>query len=1214
MGVDPDGEVHRVKVLSSGELRGTSRGSNRGMVDVEGLPEVPDGFWRGFQLRHGNGEEFIEKAERAANGLRFILGRKTDPGIPEGEMVVVRTGEEAPVLGIRLMTACGPRDRLPPIDLRLGTTRGTNALLERKGDPPLLVVSRGFADLPRIRDQRRPDLFALKVEIPEPLHGPVVEGGGRLGADGEVLERSDPEGLREALSKLSGPLPRAAAICLLHSFRNPEPEETVAEVLREAGISYTALSGELAPYIGYLTRMETALVDAYLGPLMQAYLRSVGEALPERGRFRVMTSAGGLLSREHYRPKDSLLSGPAGGVTGVAAVGARTGRTQLLALDMGGTSTDVSRYSGKKDLVGQHEVGGVCLSAPALRIETVAAGGGSICGFDGKLLTVGPESAGADPGPACYGRGGPLTVTDVNLLLERFPEENIGIPIDRIAAEYAFATLLKEVEAGTGEPVQRETLLRGFLEIANERMSQAIQRISVREGYDPKDFSLVAFGGAGGQHACAIADKIGVREILAPAEAGILSAFGIQQALVEVQEGRQVLQPWRTYSANLETERASLLEAGRAALRREGWDGQQPLDAREEIFLRYTGQDLEIPVEVGAGGVVDRFHQAFKGIFGYVPADRELEVSRLRVRLSVRQAKPETETFEAAGEEAATSPRVLADAYSALVVEAGWRVYRGSKGTHLLKREGEGARVSVGDGDVITKTLVTQRLRNLVEAMGSQLQRTALSTNVKERLDFSCALLDGEGRLVVNAPHIPVHLGALGLCVREVSGEISWKPGDIAVVNHPRYGGSHLPDITLISPVFGGEELLGFLANRAHHAEIGGLLPGSMPPHGKTLEEEGTVISPTLLFDGGKPRWEEVRGIFTGGKYPSRRVEENIADLHAQVASLRKGGELFRALLEVMSNEAFKEHLHFLRRAAHEEVLEPLRTAVGEGLVGHDTLDDGSRLAISLRAGEGKIGIDFSGTSEVHPGNLNATPAIVKSVLLYVLRLMVGGRGDLPLNEGFLDGVDLFLPEGLLNPVFPEAAGECPAVVGGNVEVSQRLANLLIRTFGLAAAGQGTMNNVLFGNDTFSHYETIGGGSGAGPDWEGASGTHVHMSNTAITDPEILEFRFPVRLLEFSLRRGSGGAGVYRGGEGLIREYLALEPMDFSLLTQNRSSGPEGAKGGGRGMPGGQVRIRKDGMVERLAASAHFRAEAGDRLRVETPGGGGWGDAKNPPP
>ena len=1208
IGVDPSGEVHQVKVLSSGELRGRAEEAEGGAVLVQGLPDMPEAFWVGFRFQRGGTAYRIGGARIERQGVRLILDGGGMPEIRSGEVVVLSTGEEAPVVGIRLLTATGPREALPPIDLRLGTTRGTNALLERKGDPPLLIVTEGFGDLPRIRDQRRPDLFALKVALPEPLHGRVLELSTRLDADGEILEPLDRDHLWNLLTNDGDSPPRTAAVCILHSYRNDAVEGAIAEILEEAGVAYIASSAKLAPYIGYLSRMETALVDAYLGPLMEAYLDSVGKRLPEGGRFRVMTSAGGLLSRRHFRPKDSLLSGPAGGVAGVAAIGVRTQRSHLLALDMGGTSTDVSRYSGKRDLVESHEVGGARLSAPALRIETVAAGGGSICGFDGKLLTVGPESAGADPGPASYGRGGPLTLTDVNLLLGRFPEANIGIPMDRRAAETAFEAVRRQVEEGTGERANREDLLKGFLEIANERMSQAMQRISVREGYDPKEFSLVAFGGAGGQHACAIADRLGMREVLAPAEAGILSAYGIQQARLEVQEGKQVLEPWSAFSEGLEAEVDALEASGRAALRAEGWDGEDPLDIRAEVFLRFRGQDLEIPIEIDGKPVVERFRREFKGIFGYVPPDRELEVSRLRVRLSVCDGSLGGERFEAEGEAMEESIRVIADAFSALVVEPGWRVYRGSEGTLLLKRERPAsAKRTLDGGDILSKTLATQRMRNLVEAMGSQLQRTALSTNVKERLDFSCALLDGKGRLVVNAPHIPVHLGAMGLCVREVSKEFSWKAGDIAVVNHPRYGGSHLPDITLITPVFEGDQLLGFLANRAHHAEIGGLLPGSMPPHAQTLEEEGTVIRPILLFENGESRWDDLRRIFEDGAYPSRRVEENLADLHAQVASLRKGKELFDGLLETVSKAAFSEHLEFLRKTAREEALGPLRMAVGDGLSGSDRLDDGSLLQVQMKPVEDGVCIDFSGTSPVHPGNLNATPAIVSSVLLYVFRLMVGSSGDLPLNEGFLDGVDLKVPEGLLNPRFSEDASRCPAVVGGNVEVSQRLANLLIHTLGMAAASQGTMNNVLFGNDRFSHYETIGGGSGAGPGWDGASGTHVHMSNTAITDPEILEFRFPVRLLKFSLRRGSGGFGSGCGGEGLVREYQALERMDFSLLTQNRSSGAAGARGGKPGMPGRQVRILKEGKVEPLEASAHFRAEAGDRLRVETPGGGGWG-------
>lgn len=1215
IGVDPQGNSRSVKVLSSGQIRGTVRERiNAKTLRVSGLPDQPAGFWEGFRVASEGGRWEVESAVARNNNWVFSFQRALPETLVPGSTLSLETGEEAPVLGIRLLTGKGPREPFPEANLRLGTTKGTNALLEGKGNPPLFVVTKGFGDLLKIRDQRRPELFALNVQTPEALPGPVFELDSRQDKQGAILEDGGLEALRQFLKKESGNLPRTAAVSLIHGYRNAYLEDRVAEVLEEAGISYVAKGSSLSPFIGYLTRSETAVVDAYLGPLMEAYLEAVRNPLPEGGSFRVMTSAGGLLSGAHYRPKDSLLSGPAGGVVGVAALGRRTGRRQLLALDMGGTSTDVSRYSGRKDLVDEHQVGPARLVAPALRIETVAAGGGSICDFDGHLLQVGPESAGADPGPACYGRGGPLTLTDVNLLLGRFSDEHISIPIHREAAEKALAMVQKKVREEGDQNLSREALLEGFLDLANERMSQAMQRISVREGFDPKAFCLVAFGGAGGQHACAIADRLGIGEIMAPAEAGVLSAFGIQEATLEAQQGKQILQPWNSFQKEYKKEAAQLRKEVEQKLEAEGWSGEEEVLCESEIFLRFQGQDLEIPVSTEADSIEEAFGEAFKKIFGYLPEDRVLEVSRLRLRLEVAAGDPEEESFEPVEEYDVSALQVLPDPFSSLVVEPGWRLYRGSAGTRLLKRDQEqdSPRPRQNSRSIIGKTLITQRLRNLVEAMGTQLRRTALSTNIKERLDFSCALLDGAGRLVVNAPHIPVHLGALGLCIRKVSESVDWRPGDIVVVNHPHYGGSHLPDITTIAPVFeegapATDAPLAFLANRAHHAEVGGLLPGSMPPHAKNLAEEGVVIPPTVLFREGKSYWEDLRAIFQNGAWPSRRVEENLADLHAQVASLRKGGEEFQVLLDQIDAEGLEAHLAFLSGLAEDEVRRPLREAVGQGIAGSTELDDGSRIEVSLRPKGDQICIDFTNTSPTHSGNLNATPAIINSVLLYVLRLLVGNRNDLPLNEGFLKSLCLNLPEGMLNPHFPKNPEECPAVVGGNVEVSQRLVDLLLRTLKLSAGSQATMNNILFGNSQFSHYETLGGGSGAGPDWAGASGTHVHMSNTAITDPEILEFRFPVRLWQFALRADSGGRGQYAGGNGLVREYEFLEALQVSLLTQQRDRGPPGLEGGRSGAPGRQLWIPAEGDKKKLKASDRFDASPGDRLILETPGGGGWG-------
>jgi len=1222
-GVDPSGKAHQAKVLSSSCLRGQVVETEPGarLLKVSDIPSMNPGFFKGFSIRIGDWSSPVldsASGDGEESACTFTVGKALPDELKTGALVSLGTGEEAPILGIRMMTGTAPADEFPPLDLRLGSTRGTNALLEEKGDPPLLIMNEGFKDLLRIRDQRRPDLFALQVETPNPLHGPVLEVGGRLDRDGKEVETLDPETIRKPAGDFLKKGITNAVVALMHSYRNPAHEESVVALLRELGYEYVTFSAEASPFIHYLSRSETAVVDAYLGPLMEAYLDAVETPLQRRGQFRIMTSAGGLSSRRSFYPRDSLLSGPAGGVVGVAAVGKRMGRNRMLALDMGGTSTDVSRYDGAHAYVETHSVGRARLASPALRIETVAAGGGSICGFDGNLLTVGPESAGAEPGPACYGAGGPLTLTDVNLLLGRFTAEKMEIPLFEGEARKAFARIHRQIEERTGKSMGERELLEGFLDLANERMAQAMNRISVREGFDPSDFTLVAFGGAGGQHACAIADKLGICEIVAPAESGILSAYGISKASLEVQRGEQIFRLWKDFKSSCASRLDHLEEKAKSALKREGWDGGEALVVERELYLRLEGQDLEIAVSADEKSIGDAFTKAFKSIFGYFPPGREIEVSRVRIRVRVRDEALEKEDFKPEKSGAEEKTRCIAEDFFTLVVEPGWRVYRSKHGSIQLRRE-----MDIDDGectnftrpDVIGKTLMTQRLRNLVEEMGTQLRRTALSTNIKERLDYSCALLDSQGRLIVNAPHIPVHLGALGVCVRRVSEDIEWRPGDMIIVNHPHFGGSHLPDITMITPLFTGDEgenwrLSGFLANRAHHAEIGGILPGSMPPHAKTLAEEGVVIPPTYLYKKGVGNWERIRMLLGSGPYPSRQVEENCADLHAQVASLRKGRDTFEGLVRAVGADMLESHMTFLRNLAREAVTGPLDKRITRGVEAVEFLDDGSRLSVKIQTGDGRPTLDFSGTSPVHAGNMNATPAIVHSVVLYTLRLMVGKQGDLPLNEGFLDGLEIVLPECLLNPTFPRDPRRCPAVVGGNVEVSQRLADTLIKALGLSACSQGTMNNIIFGNDAFSHYETLGGGSGAGPGWDGAGGTHVHMSNTAITDAEILEFRFPVRLREFSLRKGSGGVGKFQGGEGLVRIYEFLERLAVSLLSQHRNSGPFGCEGGAPGKPGRQFFLRPGNEPVGLDFAAHLNMEPGDRLHVETPGGGGWG-AKN---
>jgi 5-oxoprolinase (ATP-hydrolysing) len=1201
IGLDPKGRPCRTKVLSSGCLRARVGAVEGKSLRLEALPAMADGVLGGFRLRRtGSGEKGWLVISHQSGQVELA---ETSAGLESGQLVELFTGEEAPVVGARVMTGTPGDTPLPPVAMRLGTTRGTNALLERRGARTLFLVTAGFGDLLSIGDQRRPDLFALNILKPRPLYDRVIEVDERLCADGTVLrELKAGEDLRAAIRRAREEGCEAAAVALLHSYLNPAHEEQLGALLREEGFSTVSLSSALAPFIKLVPRAQTAVTDATLGPVMDEYLNRVEAAIPD-GRLHVMTSAGGLVGRGQFRPKDSLLSGPAGGVVGAAAVGMRAGFSRLIGFDMGGTSTDVSRFDGEFSYRDVQRVGDSQIVAPALSIETVAAGGGSICGFDGKSLYVGPESAGASPGPACYGAGGPLTLTDVNLLAGRLDPEHFGIPVSPEAAEARLA----EIIAATGS--EREALLKGFLDIANERMADAIRAISVREGYDPADYALVCFGGAGGLHACPVAENLGIRTVLFPKDAGLLSAYGLQQARMERICERQVLQPLAQVEAGLAGQFAELEAEGRRQLEDEGM-GPDRCEVRQRVaLLRLAGQDspLEVPW-TPEGSLDEAFAGRYEQVFGYWQPGGELEVVKLRAVVAVESGADAREGF-GEPEAAASSARVLADETATLVVDPGWSLTRGETGT-LRLTGGVYRKTDTEAADtLVRRELFTNRFRRVVEEMGMQLQRTAVSTNVKERLDYSCALLDAKGELVANAPHIPVHLGALGLCVRKVVAALELRPGDVVVTNHPGFGGSHLPDVTAITPVHAdGGALVGYVASRAHHAEIGGKRPGSMPVDAASLAEEGVVIAPRYLLRKGENHFGKLEKLLRGGDWPSRDVAHNLADIRAQVAANRRGAQTLLAMADEFGRQRVAAQMEDLKAFSAFALARALDKAVNEPRRARQRMDGGAVIAVEIRR-EGKgVCIDFTDTSAVQPNNLNATPAIVHSALIYALRLLV--REDIPLNDGLLAGLDVRLPEGMLNPAFPGDPAAAPAVMGGNVEVSQRLVDALLLALGMAACSQGTMNNFVFGDERRSYYETIGGGAGAGEGFDGAGGVHCHMTNTAITDPEVFEWRYPVRLWCFGLRAGSGGKGRWHGGDGLVREVEFLEPLGVSLLTQRRGEGPEGLAGGGAGQPGRQTLIAPDGGQRQLGASDQFDAVPGQRLRIETPGGGGYGRAE----
>ena len=1266
LAVEPAGTLRRAKVLSSSALRGVIRSVDAADVLTIGeewgaAPGVVDGLE--LRLLGTDAAARIRSYDPATGTARLDAPLH---GAEPGAAVEVRSAEEAPILAARLVTGTPANAPLPPLAMRLATTRGTNALLERRGAPTALFITRGFGDLLRIGTQQRPELFALDVRTPEPLYATAAEVVERLAADGSVLVPPDLDAARSAAERAVADGVRSAAVALMHAFRDPAHERALAGALREAGFEHVALSSDLAPFIGLLARAQTATVDAYLGPVIGRYLEGVRRALGG-GRLHVMTSAGGLVQPADFRAKDSLLSGPAGGVVGAALAGRRSGFGRVIAFDMGGTSTDVARVDGDFEYVWEHEVGGARIVAPALAIESVAAGGGSICAIDAQGLRVGPESAGASPGPACYGAGGPLTVTDCNLLLGRLDAARFAIPVHPEPARAAAGELAARVREQTGEDVGGEALLSGLIDIADERMADAIRGISLRRGYDPGEYALVAFGGAGAQHACGVASRLGIGTVVVPADAGLLSALGIGHAPLERFAERQVLRRLDEIGGEIASTFEILAGEAADAVAREGVDASAIVVRRRIASLRYVGQDSTLMVDWDPStDLRAAFEDRHSAIYGHRPAARPIEVESLRAIASTvvadPPAAPDPQPHDATP--AATrrtwlsgawadvpvyererlrpgarlaGPALIAERHSATFVAPGWTARLDSAENLVLQCETKcvsagcvSAEVGVdrdaataldraalhsrthalthsrtSPPDAVRTELFISRFRALVTEMGEMLRRTALSTNVKERLDFSCALLDAEGELVVNAPHIPVHLGAMGLCVRAVRDAVAMRPGDVVVTNHPGFGGSHLPDVTVITPVHDTDgTVIGYVASRAHHAEIGGTRPGSMPPSARTLAEEGVVIAPMHLVSEGRARWEEIRAVLEGGPHPSRAVDDNLADLAAAVAANHRGAEMLRAMAREHGRDAVAGYMGALKRRADEGIRAALRGMPDGEYVAEERLDDGSPLRVRIVVQGDRASISFAGSAGVHPGNLNATPAIVRSVVLYVLRLLV--REPLPLNEGLMRAVDLDVPPGLLNPPFADPARD-PAVVGGNTEVSQRLTDTLLKALGLAACSQGTMNNVLWGSERFGYYETVCGGSGAGPGWHGASAVHTHMTNTRITDPEVVEHRYPVRVDRFAVRAGSGGAGRWRGGDGAVRELTFLRPMSLSVLTQHRVEGPYGVAGGLSGAPGRQRVVRAGGGEIELKSVDGMEVEAGDRLVLETPGGGGFG-------
>lgn len=1239
--VDHNGKKYRKKILSNGTIRGlVSTWFDGKTIKIEENWGLTSDILKGysFRLLSANNQTYKVTEYNSTKKILYLDKAVNESLRISGSSFELFAGEEAPILAIRMITGTGLNNPFPKIHMRLGSTKGTNALLEGKGAPSALFITKGFGDLLDIGTQQRPDIFSMNIVKRKPLPSAIVEVDERIDANGNIQKELEPKMYEGIVKELISQGIDSAAVVIMNAYKNSTHEQQMADLLKRMGMKYISISTRLSSLIKLLERTETTTVNAYLSPVIHNYISNIKNAIGED--FLVMNSAGGLVNSSSFYPKDSLLSGPAGGVVGASTLGIQAGYQKLITFDMGGTSTDVSRFDKGYDYQYELNIGDAHVYSPAIAIETVAAGGGSICGFDGFKLAVGPESAGAFPGPACYGADGPLAVTDVNLLLGRMDASYFGIPVNAEQSEKRLSELLDNIYQRTGKQPSREQLLSGYLEIANETMAGAIRKISTAKGFDPSDYVLVAFGGAGGMHACSIASLLSIDQLLIPKDAGLLSAFGIGTAKIEKIVEKQVLRLAEQFIPQAEVLFTSLIDDAKKQLEQESDKQENFVVDNRTLFVRFIGQDNTLPIEWDGDleQLKEKFKAEYNKLFGHWVEDREIEIESIRVKISINKDDLLFEKEEALNHEKPAKRHsikswdgsrwidapvyfrndlkygmhisgfaIVTDEKSTTVLEKGWKLIVDKSGSLVISKI-EDQKVNPVKTDQMIETsleLFTNRFMSVAANMGAILQRTALSVNIKERLDFSCALLDADGYLVANAPHIPVHLGGLGICVRLLLEKISFEEGDTIVTNHPYYGGSHLPDVTLVTPVYSNSQRIGFVVNRAHHAEIGGMAPGSMPPFATTLAEEGVTISPFLLVHLGKVNWEGMREILENAPYPTRLVDENLTDLNAALAANYEGA---RTLLKLVDDHGLNDVVKYMKRlklhAAKKmrQVLSKMEDGIYQA---EEFLDDGTPIHVKIKLKDDKINIDFTGSGAVHPNNMNATPAIVNSAVIYVMRLLL--NEEIPLNDGLMEPVSIILPEGFLNPPFDKAPEECPAVVGGNVEVSQRLTDTLLKAFGVSACSQGTMNNVLFGNSEFGYYETICGGTGATDGFNGASAVHQHMTNTRITDPEIIEHRFPVNLKSFRIRKKSGGDGEFTGGNGVVRVYSFLDEVELSILSQHRSAGPYGMKGGGAGMPGTQKIIKSNGKLVNVSGTDHHHLAKGDTFILETPGGGGWG-------
>ena len=1177
---------------------------------------------------------------------------------PDGRLITHKLLSENPerykdaaIQGIRELLEL--EDGAPmPFDLidtvKMGTTVATNALLERKGERTVLCITKGFGDALRIGYQNRPHLFVRHIVLPELLYERVVEVVERTSADGDVLIPLDPESTRKDLEKAYADGIRSAAIVFVHGYRHHDHEKAVAEMAREIGFDQVSVSHEVSPLMKLVGRGDTTVVDAYVSPILRRYVNLVRSELGD-ARLMFMQSNGGLADARYFRGKDSILSGPAGGIVGAVQTSAMAGYDKIISFDMGGTSTDVAHYDGEYERAFETLVAGVRMRAPMMRIHTVAAGGGSILHFDGSRYRVGPDSAGANPGPACYRRGGPLCVTDANVMVGKiqanlFPKvfgPNADEALDEEIVREKFAALAAEIEKATGDKRTPVEVAEGFLMIAVENMAKAIKQISIQRGYDVTEYTLNCFGGAGGQHACLVADSLGISRVFVHPFAGVLSAYGMGLADLRIMRERAVEIILDDSMIGDVNKILDEMEAdGRAEMTKQGGDPERTYVQRKAL-LRYEGTDSPLIVDfTDKASMVKEFEEAHHLQYGFIAPEKAHIVEAVTaevVSASADVMEPEiaggsdgdvpvlgtADTYMASAPHqtklydrdtmkpgaCVDGPAVIMDSNATTVIEPGWAAEINKFDQMIINRVvPRPGQSSVGtDVDPVMLEVFNNLFMSIAEQMGVVLQNTSYSVNIKERLDFSCAIFAADSSLVANAPHIPVHLGSMSESVKTVAEQRAGTivPGDVFMLNTPYNGGTHLPDVTVITPVFdnAGKDILFYVAARGHHADIGGITPGSVPPTSKHIDEEGVLIDNFQLVSGGRLLEKETEELFTTAPYPTRNFHHNLADLKAHIAGNEKGVQELRKMVDHFGLDVVHAYMKHVQDNA-EECVRRVLTVLTDGSYEYE-MDSGAKICVDIKVDQEKreATIDFTGTAPQQNSNFNAPSSVCMAAVLYVFRLMVDD--EIPLNAGCLKPLNVIIPKGcMLAPEYPAA------VVAGNVETSQAVTNALIGALGIMAAGQGTMNNFTFGNEAgYQNYETICGGAGAGPDFEGTDAIHTHMTNTRATDPEILEWRFPVVVESFSIRHGSGGKGKHTGGNGIIRRARFEEDMTAAIVSGHRRVPPFGAAGGEPGKTGHNYVERTDGTITELTGTDMAQMKPGDVFVIETPGGGGYGKA-----